>query len=257
MPDQPVSSAARDRCFVLNLGRCGSSLLGAILADAGADFGVAAPDTWDPRTGQMETAGIRRAAHHFRRAHDISEGRKFLLSPVLERKLRLHRARRCLRVALAQSRFLKIGDLDLVVQPAFKLGYVPSVIVNFRQLEPMLPSLLVGRTNVGPDELAREYVRVYRQALMLLQTFGGCTVEYNELLDSQAREWADGLAVVAACTPETLLEARARRVAGEPDPAAVTPVYQEAFELFHMLRTYRGRAVERSRQAARAIAARS
>ena len=257
MLDQTVSIAARERFFVVNLGRCGSSLLGAILADAGADFGVVAPESWDPRTGQMETAEIRQAAHHFRRAHDISEGRKFLISPVLERKLRLHRARRRLRAALARSRFLKIGDLDLVVQPAFKLGYVPSVIVNFRQLEPMLPSLLVGRTHVGPDELAREYVRIYRQALMLLQTFGGCTVEYNELLDPQARSWADGLADVAACSPEALLEARARRVAGEPDPSEVTPVYREAFDLFHTMRTYRGRAVERSRQAARAIAARN
>ena len=257
MPDQAVSTGARERHFVVNLGRCGSSLLGAILADAGADFGVTAPESWDPRTGQMETDEIRRAAHYFRRAHDISEGRKFLFSPVLERKLRLHRARRSLRVALARSRFLKIGDLDLVVQPAFKLGYVPSVIVNFRQLEPMLPSLLVGRTHVGPDELAREYVRIYRQALILLQTFGGCTVEYNDLLDPRATGWADGLAAVAGCTPESLLQARARRVNGEPDPAEVTPVYEDAFALLQSLRTYRGRAVRRSRQVTRAIAARN
>jgi len=257
MPDQADSPDARERHFIVNLGRCGSSLLGAILADAGADFGLTAPDAWDPRTGQMETDEIRRAAHHFRRAHDISEGRKFVFSPVLERKVRLHRARRWLRVALAGSRFLKIGDLDLVVQPAFKLGYVPSVIVNFRQLEPMLPSLLVGRTHVGPDELAREYVRIYRQALILLQTFGGCTVEYNELLDPRATGWADGLAVVAGCPPDELLRARARRVNGEPDPAAVTPVYADAFALFHALRTYRGHAVRRSRQVARALAARN
>lgn len=250
-------TAARDRHFIVNLGRCGSSLLGVILADAGADFGIGAPASWDPRTGQMETDEIRRAAHHFRRAHDISEGRKFLFSPVIERKLRLARARHWLRTALAAGRFVKIGDLDLVVQPAFKLGYVPSVIVNFRQLEPMLPSLLVGRTHVGPDELAREYIRVYRQALLLLQTFGGCTVEYNDLLNPQALDWADGLAAVAGCTPTALLEARARRVNGEPDPADVPAVYAEAFALFQLLRTYRGRTVGRSRQAARAIAGRT
>lgn len=256
MPQQAVSTAARDRHFIVNLGRCGSSLLGAVLADVGADFGITAPVSWDPRTGQMETDEIRRAAHHFRRAHDISEGRKFLFSPVIERKLRLHRARHWLRAALAKGRFLKIGDLDLVVQPAFKLGYVPSVIVNFRQLEPMLPSLLVGRTHVGPDELAREYVRIYRQALVLLRTFGGCTVEYNDLLDPASLSWADGLAVVAGCSSDSLLEARARRVNGEPDPSEVTPMYQEAYELFHTMRTYRGCAVERSRQATRAITAR-
>ncbi len=230
--------------------------MGAVLADAGADFGIAAPASWDPRTGQMETDEIRRAAHHFRRAYDISEGRKFILSPVIERKLRLRRARHWLRAALADSRFLKIGDLDLVVQPAFKLGYVPAVIVNFRQLEPMLPSLLVGRTYVGPDELAREYVRIYRQALILLQTFGGCTVEYNDLLDPRSLGWADGLAVIAGCKPDALLDARAARVNGEPDPAEITPVYKEAFALLQILRSYRGRAVARSRQVARAIAAR-
>ena len=48
----------RRRTFVLTFGRSGSSLLCALMSDAGADFGLAAPLQWDPRDGVLE--GVRR-----------------------------------------------------------------------------------------------------------------------------------------------------------------------------------------------------
>jgi hypothetical protein len=243
----------RVRYFIVTLGRSGSSLLAAILADAGGDFGVHAPEKWDPRSGQMEGVAIKRAAHHYRRAYDIGEGRKFLLSPALETKVRLRRGRRHLQRALQESRFLKIGDLDLVVQPSFKLGYQPRVILNYRQLEPNLPSLLVGRTHVGPDALAREYIRIYRQGLMLVQTFGGCTIGYNELQDPNLSEWADALAATTAFDRQALLDSRDRRVQGLADPGGTEPVYPEAYALFEAMHALSGRGIEPSRQVVRAL----
>lgn len=245
-----------NRYFIVTLGRSGSSLLGAVLADAGADFGVATPAAWDPRSGQMEAAAIKQAAHHYRRAYDIGEGRKFVLSPALETKIRLRRARRHLRRALQESRFLKIGDLDLVVQPSFKLGYQPRVILSYRQLELNLPSLLVGRTHVGPDQLAREYIRVYRQGLMLLHTFGGCTVEFNELQDMTRSEWADALAHTTGLDRQALLDSRERRLRGVADAVDVEAVYREAQTLYTAMQALRGRAIEPSRQVVRALASR-
>ena len=42
------------RFFIVNPGRTGSTLLAAILADAGADFCFETPESWDPTTGDTE-----------------------------------------------------------------------------------------------------------------------------------------------------------------------------------------------------------
>jgi hypothetical protein len=241
------------RYFVLTVGRSGSSLLAATLADAGADFGVEVPRGWDPRTGQMEGREIKIAAHHYRRAYDISIGRKYAFSPALEAKFRIHRARRHLKRALTQGRFLKIGDLDLVVQPSFKLGYSPRVILNYRQLELNLPSLLVGRTNVGPDQLAEEYVRIYRQGLSLLKTFGGCAVAYNELQDRERSGWAHALASLTHLDLEKLIASRNVRLKGAVDPDDVRPIYPLAYALYEEMRALEGVAIPPSRQVLRTL----
>jgi len=254
MPEHTDPPADNTRYFIVNLGRCGSSLLAAVLADGGADFGLPVPDQWDPRTGQMESAAIKQAAHHYRRAYDIGQGRKFLISPVLEQKYRLRRGRSLLRRALQAARFVKIGDLDLVVQPGFKLGYVPRVILSYRQFEPMLPSLIVGRTHVGPGQLASEYVRIYRQGLALLHAFGGCAIEYNELLRGDSRGWAEALSRITGFDAQGLIAARDARVNGSPDPEDIEPLYPEADAVFRTMRTLSGHAVAPSRQVERAAA---
>ena len=244
------------RYFVVNLGRSGSSLLAATLAHAGGDFGMPPVQDWDPRTGQMENVAVKWAAHHYRRAHDIAAGRKYILSPAFETRYRLLRGKRFLRRALREAKFLKIGDLDLVVQPAFKLGYAPRVILNYRQLEAMLPSLLVGRTHVGPDQLAAEYLRIYRQGLALMGTFGGCVVGYNALQDRDAVRWADSLSGVTGLARAALLEARNDLQNGVADPPLIRPIYTEAFALFEQLDALAGQVFEPSRQVERVLSAR-
>ncbi|HYC14851.1 MAG TPA: hypothetical protein VEC75_11410, partial [Stellaceae bacterium] len=59
----------RQRFFILTTGRTGSSLLSAIMAEAGADFGPQlAIERRTVRGTSMEHPGIRRAAYHFRQA---------------------------------------------------------------------------------------------------------------------------------------------------------------------------------------------
>lgn len=243
----------RRRFFIINLGRCGSSLLSAVLADSGANFGLPVPQDWDPSAGQMESKAIKLAAHHYRRAYDISEGRKYIISPAIETKYRLSRGRANLGLALHQSVYVKISDLDLVVQASFKLGYEPKIIVNFRQLEPMLPSLLVGRKHIGPDQLARDYVRIYRQGLIQLQVFGGCVVSYNDLQNPKAHDWASALAAVSGLDGGNILAARDTRLKRNEDGESIEPVYAEAFEVFEKLSALQGQVLSASRQVERAI----
>lgn len=244
------------RYFIVTAGRSGSTLLCAILADAGADFGLPVPTHWNREGGELEHPEIKRAAHHLRRAHDLDRGRRQVLSPWLEMRWRRHVGRRHLQRALAAARFVKISDLDLAVQPAFRLGYLPRVILSFRPFEAQARSLVAGRSFHGPDELAEEYVRTYRQGLMLLHAFGGCVVEQADLSAAAADGWLPALAATTGLDPARLRQATAARVeSGAADP--VLPVlYPEASALCETMRSLRGSTLQAAPQVLRAFRAR-
>ncbi|MEQ8231727.1 MAG: hypothetical protein RLW61_05675 [Gammaproteobacteria bacterium] len=249
--------SSRERIFVVTFGRSGSSLLCAILADAGADFGVPVPAQWDPRHGALEHRDIKRAAHHMRRAFDLDHGRRFRFSPELEARWRRRRARHWLARALPQADAFKIGDLDLLVQMSFALGYAPRVVLNYRDFEQALASTLVGRKHVGPDALAAEYARVCRQGLALVRTFGGCVVGYEDMLGDPAGAWLDALAASTGLAAESLRAAAARRItATEAAPAATGMLYPECRRLYDLLAAQAGRAFPPSRTVLRALDAR-
>jgi hypothetical protein len=246
-----MNSNFPNKYFVVTVGRTGSSLLCAVMADAGADFGMPAPESWDPGRGVMENLPLRRAAHHYRRAWDIDQGRHFNFAPAMESKLRRALGRRHLRNALGQAQFFKGSDLDLLAQPCFKLGYAPKLIVSYRELQATLPSLLVGRTNVGPDELAEEYLRVYRQSLALLSCFGGCVVPYAELHDA-SYNWGV-ISELTGLAEEKLTAAAERRCEGGEPIVDTATVYPEAQHIYLSLQSRRGELVPASRQFMRKI----
>ncbi len=251
-------SGSRRRWFVLTVGRSGSSLLCAVLADAGADFGMSAPQTWQRDTGVLEHPAIIAAARHYRRAHDALAG-GFVASPRLEAAWRRRRGRRWLRRALAAASWFKIGDLDLLVQPAFKLGYEPRVILSYRRFEPTAASLLAGRTHDGPEALARDYLRVYRQGLVLLAAFGGCVAGYEELAGGDAAPTLAALARAGSLDPARVAAAHARRVQAPPPahaPAAPSP-YPQTEAVFTALQELRGRVLEPGTAVARRLAGRA
>ena len=57
------------RFIMVTTGRSGSSLLAAIIADAGGNFGFPSEDEWDPAAGAMEHPVAQEASRLFRRAY--------------------------------------------------------------------------------------------------------------------------------------------------------------------------------------------
>ena len=57
------------RFIMVTTGRSGSSLLAAIIADAGGKFGFPSKDKWDPESGAMEHPLAQQASLLFRRAY--------------------------------------------------------------------------------------------------------------------------------------------------------------------------------------------
>ena len=156
--------------------------------------------------------------------------------------------------ALPQARCFKIGDLDLLVQMSFSLGYEPRVVLNYRDFEHALASTLVGRKHIGPDELAADYVRICRQGVVLLQTFGGCVVGYEEMLGEPGGPWLNALAQSAGLEVGALRQAAAKRIRGNaPALADTRSLYPECRRLHELLRELSGRCFAPSRTVVRAI----
>ncbi|MBV8649839.1 MAG: hypothetical protein JO255_00145 [Alphaproteobacteria bacterium] len=176
----------RQRFFIVSTGRTGSSLLSAILADAGADFGFAPPRSWDRRGGEMEHEQLTVAARSIAKANAVSPERPGGIAR-LRWTLRRSAAKRRMRSSLRDVRYVKVADAHHLVRPAFKLGYFPTVILSYRRFDDYAVSLGLIHAHADPASLARQYRQVLRMGLWLLNTFGGCVVGYEQLVDPADR----------------------------------------------------------------------
>lgn len=243
--------SGRRRVFVLTAGRSGSTLLASILADAGGDFGMPIPERWDPGTGALEHDDLRRAALWMRLAHQISVDRPPIgyrrIRWTIFRSLGKSRAKRALR----RARFLKCVDADLLVNPAFRMGFLPTIVVSYRRFEDFVASAALMRNHTTLETLAANYTRSNRNALLWLSIFGGCVVNQQQLTDPDDTSWVEPLATVTNLPPARLLEARIRRF-GKRVPIAQTPCLdQGAQQIFEAIDARRGMIIPPSAQALR------
>lgn len=239
---------AQRRFFIVTTGRSGSTLLSVILADCGADFAMPAPKRWDREGGDMEHGRLVGAATWFRRAYNMAQERPASWFRRYAWTALRSIGKRSLRSVLADARYLKGENMDLLVYPAFKLGYVPSIIVSYRPFEDYAISgaLRSGHSNLAT--LVGYYNRVYRTALLQMSTFGGCAVNYDRLADPQDVSWAPPLSAVTGIPVTRLIEARQRRARWRAAPTAVPYLDRSAQETFWAIEAVRENAVVPSGQ---------
>jgi hypothetical protein len=203
---------SRQRTFIVTAGRTGSSLLSAILADCGAEFGMPAAANWDRRSGEMEHPAICAAAACFKRAYDVAPARPALGWRRAVWNLQRSRGKRRLAAALPGTQYLKCLNLDLIVHPAFRLGYAPTVILSYRRFADHAISSAVRGRHSDLSLLTEDYKRVYRNGLLQMMVFGGCAVGYDQLMDRNDDSWALSLAMVTGIPAVRLIAARDRLV---------------------------------------------
>jgi hypothetical protein len=246
-----------ERTLLVTTGRSGSSLLAAVMAAAGADFGVPLPESWGAGSGSMEHPLAQEAGRLARQAAavQVPRGRPSLLRYLAD--VRLHRAKARVRRLLAQVDTVKADNMDLWVPHVPKMGYAPRLVVPYRAPELVARSFLVQAKRNWP-EVADEYARINANALLQLHTYGGCAVELDELTDPDRTAWADAVAAVAGLDRTALLTARQRLLSrsessagGSRDRAAeaLWPplLHAEAQAAYQALRALEGQAVPRSR----------
>jgi len=239
------------RWIVMSCGRSGTTLLAAILSAAGADFGVPHTEIWDERSGDFERPDLERAANHARRAeYALPFKRAFLVANWLV-AFRRSRAKRILRKAFSEFEYCKSDGIWLPFID--KIGYRPIIIVCNRDFRSIARSryLLSKRDYL---KLSREYLATFRNSLLFLDVYGGCVIDYDDIVDPAQTEWARALATVTSLEAETLLAKRdaiARAVA-EP-PTATIAVDAEASALNEHIKAMRNHVVQPSRQYLRTI----
>jgi hypothetical protein len=242
---------ARRRFFIVTSGRTGSSLLAAILADAGADFAMSVPARWDPSGGEMEHPDAAIAGDFFRAAEDISVGRPHGWIDRCRWRLLKSAGKRRLRAALHEARFVKAVDGHVLIRPAFKLGFFPSVILSYRRFDEyaISSSLMVPETSI--DAIAARYRSANRNGLLLLRIFGGCAVSYEQLVDCRDRSWVEPLAQVTQLSADKLLAMRDCRVEEPARSLAHVELDRPAQRVFEAVEAFRGSVVAPSPQVLR------
>lgn len=213
-----------ERFFIVTPGRTGSSLLAAVLAQAGADFAMPVPALWDPSTGVLELRAFQRALASYEKAHRLSGGGARPAAPWAAWQwaaLRRH-ARRHLDDALAQAKYLKAVNADLALQAAVRLGYEPRIILSTRRPEAYVASAAAHSRHVTPDAVLSLYRRTMRNGLAALSMYGGCVTSFDDITDPDAEAWAYALAALTGLEAHRLLAARERvvriGVADKPAP---------------------------------------
>ncbi len=243
-----------ERYFIVCAGRTGSSLLAAILADAGARFGLDAPDVWNRNAGALETPESQKAFYHYTNAYRISpEKPTTSVTGKLRWSIELHRGKNALNKALSIADYVKCPGADLIVYPSFRLGYFPRVIVNYRRFEDHARSFFQMQAYSSIEWISDRYCRIYRNSLALLSLYGGCVVSYDDLTEGNGDTgWIRNLSEVTALPFDSLAESHRKR-AGNREPAEDGISFNDraADDVFEALEALRGRVIPPSRQAIR------
>ncbi len=248
----PMHENDKRRFFVVTVGRTGSSLLVSIMADAGADFGVQSGDKWDAAGGAYEHPSLVPVVQQFARMNEIGFRRPYGLLARLRWTVARHRAKVGLKALLSQARFFK-GDIDHLVHWSARLGYFPTVIVSYRRFGEVLRSL--GHLHPQPPIYhANRYDTVLRNGLALASIYGGCVIDYRELVEPRETAWAGGLAQATGIGEDDLLAARTSRVKIPEDVDSEAPEpFQSCQETYATLRRQNGIFLPPSRAANRAM----
>jgi len=248
----PLHENELRRFFVVTVGRTGSSLLASIMADAGADFGVKNEDKWDAAGGAFEHPLLIPIVQQFERMNEISFRRPYSFLARLRWSVARHQAKSGLKALLPRARFFK-GEIDHLIHWSARLGYPPTVIVSYRCFGEVLRSL--GHLHPQPPNYhAERYDTVLRNGLGLTSIYGGCLIDYRELVDADETDWADGLSQATGLGKDDLLTARDNRIKilEIGDDIAAEP-FRSCQETYATLRSQKGNLLPPSRAANRAL----
>ncbi|HEX3051685.1 MAG TPA: hypothetical protein VHP83_13575 [Aggregatilineaceae bacterium] len=212
-------SEKESRYLIVGPGRTGSSLLSAILVNIGASFDLPVLENWESRAGAYEHPLIHSARRWQLRMLKIDDS---LIPNGIGESLCAKRMQHDLREVLERACYVKSSDLVWLVHPIYKLGYWPRIIVSYRDFMGYARSRYL-KYGFAMHQLVQMYVEVYSTALLELHTFGGCVIDYADMLTERETGWANALSQISGISMQSILDERGKIVDHEPRPAL--PLY--------------------------------
>lgn len=234
------------RYIIVTAGRTGSSLLSAILADAGAQFAVPDRTDWNPESGAYEHPLFWSAYAWYSRADKINQS---LIPNALGWQWSQKKMRTTLTDLMTQADYVKYpGGGIWLVQSIAKLGYDLRVIVNYRNFDEYARSRYL-RFGWGIQQIIDTYLNVYGTALMQLQYFGGCAVDFEEIVTPEETAWLSAMAQLTGLDEQKLLHAQSERVRPKPGKPEKSLIYNPMMDdaritgLYDAMRALKGQVI--------------
>lgn len=243
------------RFFISTSGRSGSSLLAAIIDDAGGDFGMKNAARWDTSRGAYQHPDfvLDSGLLYELEARQLDKPPFGLKRFLWLRKRR--RARDLLLKAATEAQFIK--DIGNVTRVPFyiRYGYRPSIIVSYRNFEDYAHSIVSLWVENTVPSIAPHYISLLTDATALLALFGGCAIDYEEIVDPAQTSWAAALSETTGLPADALLAARDERISTRPRPThekkRVPLKNAEAQRIYETLNGLRGQCFPPSSHALR------
>lgn len=240
------------RYFIISSGRAGSTLLSAILAEAGADFGYNSSGSWDRRAGAFELKQGTHAAEHHNRAIELKDNSHISRWRMFKRKYHRSMAKRNTRKLLQQADWVKLSNSG-VVRLARALDYQPRVILLHRHFSNYALSSFL-RSGRHVPKMMNHYYNTYADGLLALNIYGGCLIEYNEIIDRNNNQWLERISAVSHLDSQPLVAARDITVDENRHEDADVDFGNEQLEkLDKVIAQYRGKIIQPHRLSQRRI----
>lgn len=223
------------RYMLVGTGRSGSSLLLAILADAGANFDMPNVSAYR-RSGGYKHPELINSYKWFLRSKKMA-----LLSDRLRRFCEI-RTENKLYTLLDRAVFAKYPHAFRLIHFTPELGFYPKFILSYRDFAGYSKSMY-RKNGMDMPNLIKFYKEINSTALLQLEVFGGVAINYKELVDKRKTNWAETISSLTGIDFSYLLESREKRVQLNQNMFYITKnysFYSEINAIYSMLNKSKG-----------------
>ncbi len=188
--------------LIVGTGRCGSTLLSAIIAKSGGSFGLPAVEDWDRSGGALEHPYIHSAYKWYSRATRIRDS----LIPDQAATVCWSICRSRLKKNLRVANYIKSTQLVWLVDEINRLEPV-GVIGIYRKFS----GYLASRYQKGGGDYAQwrgVWMNVNATVLLQASIYPSALFSHEELIDPNESDWAAKLHELTGMPAQTILTAR-------------------------------------------------
>lgn len=183
--------------------RSGSTLLSAVLANAGANFGMSLKTDWNRNSGAFEHTTLINMIKYFKRK-ELYGNFSDRLKLFFENKI-IQQIKNGLGEEVTYLKYPIYSE-----QQAYyvrKSGFQPRLIMTIRKFEEVAQSQLYKHGGNYLD-LKNYYIDTLSTCILELKNYGGCIISYDELTNLNERKWADRITQITGLSKNLLIEKR-------------------------------------------------